>query len=153
MLLTEPQLYDYLDEIAPESVSALRAKLARSESRKSPDGQEHWLNWTIRDEEGNAAGIVQTTIYPNGEANVAYILGRNYWGKGVAFSAVQQMLNLVEAEFEVRKFLITVDRKNERSIKLAQKLGFTSAPAEQAESRAVASGDLLFTKSALQKAA
>jgi [ribosomal protein S5]-alanine N-acetyltransferase len=143
-LLSDPQLYAYLDEAPPASVEALRDKWARSESRKSPDGTQHWLNWIVRDDDGRAAGYVQTTVFPNREANVAYVLGRAHEGKGLATRAVRRMLDDVAAAFDVDRFVITVDHRNERSIRLAERLGFVrEAPAPGST---VAAGDLCYVK-------
>ena len=145
-VLAEPRLYKYLDEAPPASVEALRAKLARSESRKSPDGSEDWLNWIVRDSEGRLAGYVQATILPGGDGFVAYVLGSAHWGRGIATAAVAKMLDILAAGFPVQRFLLTVDHRNRRSIKLAQRLGFTPAWDAGLSARPASQGDLLFVK-------
>jgi RimJ/RimL family protein N-acetyltransferase len=138
-VLCEPGLYEFLDEGPPESVESLRRKLARSESRKSPDGSEHWLNWVVRDDRQQIAGYVQATIFPNGETNVAYVIGSTHWGRGLAYRATTEMLRLLRSEFGVTTFLIRTERANQRSIRLAERLGFTRADSE----RSARAGELL----------
>ena len=145
-MLSEPEIYRYLDEDPPQSIEALKKKFARSESRKSPDGSEHWLNWVVRDELQFVAGIVQTTIYPSGEANVAYVFGRAQWGRNLAYRAVERMLHLVVDEFEVKQFFVTIERDNERSIRLAERLGFVSATVTDFAARTIAAGDVLMLR-------
>jgi [ribosomal protein S5]-alanine N-acetyltransferase len=147
-VLADPRLYEYIDEDPPASVEALRAKLQRSESRKSPDQSEDWLNWIVRDESGRLAGYVQTTVFANREANVAYTIGVPWWGLGIAFAAVRQMLDLVQTDFRPPRFIITAERANSRSLMLALRLGFRVASVSEASSRKVAAGDLLLLKEA-----
>lgn len=145
-VLAEPALYEFIDEAPPESVAALRQKLARSESRRSPDGSEHWLNWVVRDESRNIAGYVQATVAANLETNLAYAIGSAFWGRGIASEAVAQMLQLVSAEHAVKQFFVVADRRNEKSIRLAKRLGLAEASPETALRKGVAATDILLCK-------
>jgi [ribosomal protein S5]-alanine N-acetyltransferase len=145
-ILSEQKLYEFLDEEAPQSVEALKQKLARSESRKSPDGTEHWLNWVVRDASRQMIGYVQTTIFANGEANVAYVIGSAYWGHGLAYQAVDQMISIVAAQFGVRVFFITTERENTRSVCLAERLGFARVTADVTKQRKITASELLMRR-------
>jgi RimJ/RimL family protein N-acetyltransferase len=145
-VLAEAALYEFIDEEPPESVAALRRKLARSESRKSPDGSEHWLNWVVRDASQRVAGYVQATVAANLETNVAYVIGSAFWGRGVATEAVAQMLDIVATEFGVKRFIVVAERRNIKSIRLAERLGFVEPPPERAGNRVVAATDILMQK-------
>lgn len=146
VVLAEPALYQYLDEDPPQSVEALRQKLLRGESRKSPDGAEHWLNWVIRNESDQVIGYVQATVYPNLEANVAYVIARSHWGRGFACRAVEQMLRLVAAGFGAKIFLLRSERENRRSIRLVERLGFVPVSAEVSVSRGVLENEILMQR-------
>ena len=145
-VLAEALLYEFIDEEPPESVEALRQKLARSESRKSPDGSEQWLNGVIRDGSQNVAGYVQATVAANFETNVAYAIGSAFWERGIASAAVAQMLEIVATDFGIRRFFIVAERENGRSIRLAERLGFSEAPSELAVRRGTSATDILFLK-------
>jgi ribosomal-protein-alanine N-acetyltransferase len=145
-VLAEAALYEFIDEGPPASVAALREKLARSESRKSPDGSEHWLNWVVRDDSRRVAGYVQATVAANLETNIAYLIGSAFWGRGIATDAVRQMLEIVAAGFGVKRFVIVSERRNSKSVRLAERLGFTEVPPEQATGRVVAPTDILMQK-------
>jgi [ribosomal protein S5]-alanine N-acetyltransferase len=145
-VLAEAALYEFIDEEPPESVEALRRTLARSESRKSPDGSEHWLNWVVRDGSRKVAGYVQATVGASLEATVAYVIGSAFWGRGIASEAVAQMLGIVSNEFEVKHFFIVAERENEKSIRLAERLGFAEAMPEVAKRRGIAATDILLLK-------
>ena len=145
-VLAETALYEFLDEEPPESIEALQQKLARSESRRSPDGSERWLNWVVRDASGCVAGYVQATIAANRETNVAYAIGKSFWGRGIASEAVAQMLAIVATEFGIKRFFIVAERENRRSIRLAERLGFSEVQSELATQRGVVATDMLLLK-------
>jgi [ribosomal protein S5]-alanine N-acetyltransferase len=145
-VLAEAALYEFIDDEPPESVEALRQRLARSESRKSPDGSEHWLNWVVRDESRNIAGYVQATVAANLETNVAYAIGSAFWGRGIAGEAVAQMLDMVATNLGVKRFFVVAERRNMRSIRLAERLGFSEVPSEVAADRGVVATDMLLLK-------
>lgn len=145
-VLSETRLYEFLDEEPPPSIEALREKLARSESRKSPDGSQRWLNWVVRCATGQAVGYVQATVAADLETNVAYFIGSEYWGCGVAYEAVDQMLRLVAAEFDVKLFVVVAERANARSIRLAARLGFLPASNEQSAKRAISPTEILMER-------
>jgi [ribosomal protein S5]-alanine N-acetyltransferase len=145
-VLSEPALYDFIDEAPPASVQALQEKLARSESRKSPDGSEHWLNWVVRSHTGHVVGYVQATVGANQDTHVAYAIGSAFWGQGLATEAVSQMLRIVAAEHNVTRFFILAERKNIRSVRVAERLGFVEVPSDEARRRSVAAADVLLQK-------
>lgn len=145
-MLSDPAIYRHLDEDPPPSIDALKLRFARSESLKSPDGSEDWLNWVVRDESQRIVGVVQTTIFANGDANVAYVFGSAHWGRNLAFLATEQMLNKVLAEFEVKRFIVTIERENERSIRLAERLGFVRANVAASVAKKILASEILMHK-------
>jgi [ribosomal protein S5]-alanine N-acetyltransferase len=148
-VLREPALYEFLEEAPPRSVEELAQKLARSESRLSPDGKEHWLNWVVRVESGTMAGYVQATVEQNKEVNLAYVLSRRYHGHGIATSAVQRVIEIVETQYEATTFFVVAESANVASVKLAQRLGFAFAsPAVTAMRRGTQTDVVLFKQAA-----
>lgn len=134
-VLRDPRLYEFLDERPPGSVQELAEKLARSELRRSPDGKEHWLNWIVRTESGAIAGYVQATVEESKETNVAYVFSPQFHGQGIATAAVRKMLGVVVAEYQATFLFIVAEAANVRSLRLAERLGFTIAPSEVAARR------------------
>jgi hypothetical protein len=55
--LNDASSYDFTPDIPPLDVAALAERYKRLESRRSPDGQEVWLNWVIAVE---GLGFVRT---------------------------------------------------------------------------------------------
>src|SRR5436189_3991013 len=100
-VLSDPAIYEYENE-PPPSLEWLRARFARLESRRSPNGSEQWLNWVIRLPTSELIGYVQATVRANGAAAIAYELASAYWGRGLGYEAVQAMLAELVAQYGVR---------------------------------------------------
>ena len=145
-VLGDPILYQYVEEAPPTSVDALRQKIAHTESRKSPHGTEHWLNWVVRDATGAVAGYVQATVSANGQAHIAYMLGRDFWGRGIARQAVAQMIEILTRQFDVKRLNVVAERANERSVRLALSLGFEPASDAVRLRRQTADRDVLLRR-------
>lgn len=128
--MSESAIYDYISGEPPESVSALRQRYVQLEKGRSADGNERWLNWVVRLNSGQCAGFVQATIYPGLTGNFAFVFATKYWGSGVAFEACQAALPWLARHGGVLALFATVDPKNDRSIRLLARLGFSEvAPA------------------------
>lgn len=147
-VLRDPGLYLFLDEVPPQSVGELAKKLARSELRRSPDGNEHWLNWVVRAECGAMAGYVQATVEENKETNVAYVFSPKFQGQGIASAAVRQMLEILVSQYQASMFFIVAEAANMPSLQLAQRLGFTQAPSEVSAKRKCGPSEVLFWRRA-----
>ncbi|MEO6153502.1 MAG: GNAT family N-acetyltransferase [Croceibacterium sp.] len=122
-LLIDPELHRFTPDQPPISLDALRQRLARLESRQSPDGRETWLNWVIRLPDGRCAGFVQATLGGGVPAYIAVVLGRSFWGQGLASAAILAMLSQLQARHGVRRVRATIDPNNARSIRLFTGLG------------------------------
>jgi len=128
-LLADPRVYRFIPNEPPASVAALAERYQRLETRRSPDGSQHWLNWAIRRcEDRQCIGYLQATIYPGGTADFAFVLGSSFWGLGLAGEASVPVLRMLFAEFEVGSVYATADRRNVRSARLLIRLGFVGIP-------------------------
>lgn len=58
------------------------------------------------------------------ELELTYVLRRGAWGNGVAFQAATAILRAAAAELPDQPVLVTTQTANERSLKLAARLGF-----------------------------
>jgi RimJ/RimL family protein N-acetyltransferase len=122
-VLSDPSLYEFIDSKEPASEAALRERLARLESRRSPDGAEHWLNWVVRNAVGEIVGYVQATVTPDHTAEIAYVLGRAHWRKGHASAACAAMIAELRRTYGVTRLTATLDPANTASLALLRKLG------------------------------
>jgi len=134
-VLGDPALYEHENE-PPSSVEWLRARFGRLASRRSADGREQWLNWVIRLPTGELIGYVQATVRPGGGAAIAYVLSSAYWGRGIAQQAVEAMIAELVEHHEVRSLSAVLKRRNVRSLRLLERLGFAPAsPGHDGEDR------------------
>jgi [ribosomal protein S5]-alanine N-acetyltransferase len=128
-LLADPALYTWIDHGPPASLQRLQDVYRQLEERRSPDGQELWLNWVLFDGEA-PLGYVQASVLADGRAWVAYVLGRAAWGRGYAAEAVAVMLQHLAGTLGVRQAMAMVEQDNARSIALLRRLGFQRGQGE-----------------------
>lgn len=145
-LLSDPEIHRYLDHPPPPSIEHLRGLYQRLESRQSPDGRQRWLNWVLRASSSSLVGYVQASVTPRADAWVAYILGREHWGRGHAATAMRAMLEHLKAAYEVHRFLATVEADNLRSIRLLERLDFHPATATEREGHSLSGSERLFIR-------
>jgi [ribosomal protein S5]-alanine N-acetyltransferase len=143
--LGDPAIYEYENE-PPPSLEWLHARFAKLESRRSPDGQERWLNWVIRLPASRLIGYVQATVRPGGSASIAYELASAYWGRGLGSNAVEAMISELVESYDVRAISAVLKRQNRRSLRLLERLGFSLAPPELHVLRQVEPGEILMLR-------
>ncbi len=131
-VLRDPALYEFENE-PPQTLSELEQSFAAREGRRSPNGRERWLDWVVRLEGVGLIGSVQASIDARGSAAIAYELHSAYWGRGLARRAVEAMIAELVGQHGVRRLTAVLKQRNQRSLRLLQRLGFTLAtPAEHA---------------------
>ena len=128
-LLSDPAIYEY-ENAPPRSLEWLRERFAKLETRCSAEGTEHWLNWVIRIPGSGLIGYVQATVYPDGRAAIAYELASRFWGRGLARAAVEAMVPALVDDYGVRRLSAVFKRRNDRSQRLLERLGFSPATPE-----------------------
>jgi len=118
-------IYKYMPEDPPDSVEALTIRFRQLAARRSPDGQEGWLNWIMRlREEKTYVGTLQATVLPNATAYIAYLLFPTFWKQGYAREGCRRVLDLLFEDYQVRTVLAEIDTRNAPSIRLVESLGF-----------------------------
>jgi RimJ/RimL family protein N-acetyltransferase len=93
VVLADPAIYAVIGG-QPPTESELRARYERQVVGRSADGTEEWLNWVVR-VDGAAAGYVQATVREGSRAEVAWVIGTGWQGRGIATEAARQMLALL----------------------------------------------------------
>jgi len=85
-VLAEPALYAFTGG-APPSLEELRGRYERQVVGHAPDGAEAWLNWTVRERDGNSAvGYVQAGVKDE-VADLAWLIGSQWQRRGYASEA------------------------------------------------------------------
>ena len=95
-VLADPSLYTFTGGAAP-TLAELHDRFARWVKGSSRDG-EQWHNWVIRLRDGGAAiGHLQATIIDDGrEADVAWLIGTSWQGRGYASEAARALVGWLE---------------------------------------------------------
>jgi RimJ/RimL family protein N-acetyltransferase len=124
-VLADPELYVYLPLDAPESVDSLTERYARLARGYPETDDEIWLNWIVRERtSGACVGYVQATIYEDLSCDLAYLLRTAAWGNGYATEACEAVLPELWTEYDVDRVEITLDNRNLRGARVAERLGF-----------------------------
>ncbi|ASL48145.1 Ribosomal-protein-serine acetyltransferase [Burkholderia sp. AD24] len=124
--LSDVSSYEFTPDIPCQDVAALEKRYRRLESRRSPNGQEAWLNWVI----SSAAtreflGYVQFTVKPlEQRALVAYFVFVAHRQQGIASEAIRASMAEVAEGFRLSRVDAEIDTRNAASIALIEKLGF-----------------------------
>lgn len=85
-VLDDPALHTFIGG-SPDTAETLRDRYARMiEGPAEPD--TYWLNWVLRlREDDRLAGYVQATVSPGPVAEVAWVVGTAWQGRGLAREA------------------------------------------------------------------
>ncbi|MEV6569182.1 GNAT family N-acetyltransferase [Streptomyces kronopolitis] len=99
-VLSDPALHVFIGG-APHSAPALRSRYARLVAG-SPDPSQTWWNWVIRIRaEQCLAGTVQATVTTGGRggaAEVAWVVGTPWQGRGIATEAARGLVRRLWAQ-------------------------------------------------------
>jgi ribosomal-protein-alanine N-acetyltransferase len=92
-------------------------------------GQYGFGLWaTIHKETGEfigRCGLLPWTIEQHPEVEVAYMLAKAYWGQGLGTEAAQAILDYSFEQLQLSRLICLIDRENQASINVAQKIGMT----------------------------
>lgn len=143
-------LYAFVPIEQPGSQQELAAWFARLAAGAPAHLNEEWLNWAVRLPEGGGAvaGIVQATVMPDGEAELAYLIAPAFWGHGIGRVAVRRMIEWLWHERAVAVLRAVADTRNLRSQALLDALGFVLAGEVASSIRGVPSTDRVYAAQA-----
>jgi RimJ/RimL family protein N-acetyltransferase len=124
--LSDPRVYESIGGAPPASVAVLADRFARMISGPPPHRtDEQWLNYAVRLRvDDTLIGTLQADI-SHERAEVAYLFGPAYWGRGYAKEAMAAFHEELGRNWGVREFWATTSPGNSRSIRLLGSLGYT----------------------------
>lgn len=123
--LADPRLYTYIPQDPPASLAALRERFVLLSTRRSPVGDQLWLNWVLRTtHDGQCRGRVQATVNTDARAWIAYEVFPPHWGRGYASEGCRRMIEWLIDTLGVRQLAAEVDSQNSASLRLLDRLGF-----------------------------
>jgi [ribosomal protein S5]-alanine N-acetyltransferase len=123
--MQEERLYRFIPQDPPETLEALTDRYDFLSARRSPDGREAWLNWAVRERDsGDYAGTLETTVYPEATAIIAYMVFVPFQRRGFAAEACERLLEHLFEGYRVNMVAAEIDTRNAASIALVESLGF-----------------------------
>ncbi|WP_027861704.1 GNAT family N-acetyltransferase [Marmoricola sp. URHB0036] len=132
-VLASPTLYEWTGG-EPPALADLEARYRVQSLGQSRDGTEGWLNWILRiAESGETAGYVQATLTPADEAtgateaDVAWVVGVEHQGHGLACEAAQVMVSWLEDQGVLTVHAL-IHPGNAASAAVARRLGMSATP-------------------------
>lgn len=130
---SDPALYAWIDQEAPD-LARLTSRFERICDPRAGNGQL-WLNWALRrhDDGGEYVGLVEATVHPDRQADIAYFIFAAHQRMGYAREACRAMIGHLAADYGVDTIRLCTDTRNVASQRLAESLGFTrTGPPEDA---------------------
>lgn len=120
-VLGDPGLYSFIGG-GPLGVGELRARYARMVAG-APEPGVSWCNWVIRvRDEGRLAGTVQATVGPGAVAEIAWVVGKPWQGRGIATEAARALAGWLR-EQEVTELVAHVHPDHHASAAVAAAAG------------------------------
>nr|WP_108872020.1 GNAT family N-acetyltransferase [Tessaracoccus timonensis] len=122
-VLSAASLYEFIGG-SPPSAAELARRYAVQVVGVSPDGQEQWINEVVvLDPYDRPIGYVQATIpSAGGPAEIAWVIGEAWQGRGYATRAAQLLVELLVGR-GVTELVAHIHPDNVASQKIAQRLG------------------------------
>ncbi|MEM9132933.1 MAG: GNAT family N-acetyltransferase [Actinomycetota bacterium] len=119
-VLADTELYAYTGG-APPTLYELQARYG-AQVRGPADGGEAWRNWVLRERaSGEAVGFVQATIVCD-EAEVAWLVGIPWQGRGLAVEAAQALVATLAAD-GIARLQAHIHPEHTASQRVAQAIG------------------------------
>jgi RimJ/RimL family protein N-acetyltransferase len=120
-VLADPALYRFTGG-EPPGAAALGTRYARQLAGPGEEGVE-WVNFLVQvDDPGVFAGYVQATVTHGTEAEVAWVIGSAWQGRGLAKAAARALAERL-AEAGVRRLVAHVHPEHAASEAVARALG------------------------------
>ena len=126
-LLRDPALYRFTGGVPPASVDDVRKRIrlpeGRHSPRRSPQGDELWLNWTLRlRSSGQAVGYVQAGVR-EGRADLAWVVGTPFQSRGYATEAARRAAAWIREHLEVSELRAAIHPEHVASCRVAAHVG------------------------------
>lgn len=122
-LLKDPEIHVFTGGHPPASADYVTARIRRRESRRSPAGDELWLNWTLRlIADQSVVGYVQAGV-TEGKADMAWVVGVPYQRRGYASEASQRVLQWLRDHLGVHEVRANIHPDHVASHRVARNIG------------------------------
>jgi [ribosomal protein S5]-alanine N-acetyltransferase len=125
-VLRDPRIYRFIPDEPPSSEMDLEALFARYLQGPPPSQRALFFNWAVRLKgEGSYIGTLQATVdLESRRAILAYLVGPDFWGKGLASEALRALLAYLFSRGDIDSAEARIDSRNEASVRLVRRVGF-----------------------------
>lgn len=122
--LSEATLYKFVPE-DPLTLQELTERYERIVRGPRDNNIELWRNWAVRlQDSGDYIGMIETSIFPNDYAYLAYFVFASRHRQGYAHEACSAVLAHVRETYAVERVVAEMDVRNTASWRLVESLGF-----------------------------
>jgi RimJ/RimL family protein N-acetyltransferase len=130
-VLCDPRVYVQVDDGTAPTFDQLLESFALRETGSSGDrSNETWVDYIVRIKDSLVAiGRVEATIIEH-RAEVAYLLGVDYWGKGYGSESLVWLQYFLQKNYGIKELWATVTPGNEASKNLLLKNGYVEVPTD-----------------------
>jgi [ribosomal protein S5]-alanine N-acetyltransferase len=122
--LSDTTLYKFIPN-DPLSLAELTEKYCRILRGPRDSNIELWRNWAVRlQDSDDYIGIIETSIFPNDYAYLAYFMFASHHRQGYAHEACVAVLKRVRETYAIKRVAAEMDVRNTASWRLVESLGF-----------------------------
>ncbi len=122
-LLWSPDANAGTDHGPAAGLPEVQARIRRWERRRSPDGAEVWLNWTLRQKHDQSiVGRMQATV-TECQADIAWVIGPRLRNQGYATEAGRCIAGWLLVFFKIGEVRATIHPDNTASQRVATNIG------------------------------
>jgi len=120
----DPEVMKFIPGGALADEDAVRKMLETYATAQAEHGFSSWA--LVERETGRVMGDVGFGVFqPTGDVDLGYTLAGDRWGRGYATEAAGACLKAALAHLDVPRIIAAVDAKNERSLRLPERIGMT----------------------------
>jgi [ribosomal protein S5]-alanine N-acetyltransferase len=121
----DPAVMRYIPEDVYRSLAAVRATLERYAREQESRG---FSFWAVVERGGHVIGDAGFGVFAQtGDVELGYSFRRDRWGRGYATEAARACLDAALAHLDVARVVAVVDAENQRSARVAERIGMTIA--------------------------
>jgi [ribosomal protein S5]-alanine N-acetyltransferase len=122
----DPAVMRYIPEDVYRSLAAVRATLERYAREQESRGFSFWA--VVERSGGRVIGDAGFGVFEQtGDVELGYTFKRDRWGRGYATEAARACLDAALAHLDVARIIAVVDEKNQRSSRVAERIGMALA--------------------------
>ncbi len=140
----DPRVAEALGAPLVKTREAWRASLERVIAGAPAGSGTQWHDWTALLADGTPIGRIEATLH-DGIAEIGYVFGPRWWGRGYATEAVGWLVDEVDRR-GWGPCWAAVAPANEASIRLLRRLGFRQRDPGEAALQSFDPGDLTFVR-------